>query len=182
MSRFTRQAIYFLWLLPTSAVAASQMSVTYVCVEERSVGWEAREGSEDAVGRFRTSESPIIVTWNAQGWREFYPGKRFLQLSNIVVSENGKKYTHETANCDYIYHAPILFPDDDMSRPARDEKCDEYLRSGEFEREVYGGNVGNQFRFSQQLRERPQSMSYIHTRTLYFHIASLSRGRCTLID
>ncbi len=43
------------WLIPK---AWSADAVTYACVEERSVGWEQRNGGPDAVGLFQPSTSP----------------------------------------------------------------------------------------------------------------------------
>ncbi len=49
--------------LATTTQAAGAGTVLYICAEERSVGWEPREGGEDVVGRFTPDEKRVFVKW-----------------------------------------------------------------------------------------------------------------------
>lgn len=52
-------AIFALLQIVPASIAAEP--ATYICVEERSVGWEWREGAADVVGKFQPDAAPMIV-------------------------------------------------------------------------------------------------------------------------
>ncbi len=84
-----------LTLVALSADAVHAQAVTYACVEERSVGWEPREGQEDAVGRFAPSTAAKLMKFSPT---EIVNGK-VKRLGEVAVTEDGKTYTYSSNEC-----------------------------------------------------------------------------------
>jgi hypothetical protein len=161
--------------LPTNAIA---QTVTYVCVEERSVGWEVRDTGEEIVGKFRPSESKLIIKWYPEVWSGI-ANVRYLQLPRIEVSQSGQTFTYETTDCDSVYKYP-LFDAKELTRSQLDNDCERKLRTRTFRQY---GNGAIHYRFSKDFRDQPPSMNYVYTATIVFQTnAYLSRGSCARID
>ncbi|MEP7452405.1 hypothetical protein [Phyllobacterium sp. SB3] len=93
---------------------------TYICIEERSAGWEPREGKVDVIGQFQPDASPMII--------KAFPSKisdnKVVTLGKIEVTEEGKTSTFTTTECSEISAYMIR---DRAFRVARD--VDYYVNS-----------------------------------------------------
>src|SRR5262245_28557168 len=92
-------AIVLIWWFPAASAWAG---ATYVCVEERSAGWETRDNGEVIVGKFKPDDSKAIVKWYSHEWMGD-GSQRSLRLPYVVVSEKGETYTYTSTLCSSVY-------------------------------------------------------------------------------
>lgn len=93
----TAIAVLMLVSANTATCAQESGTVAYVCSEERSVGWEKRDGEEDAIGRFEPSDDKISIKWYPPS-----PPGTPLVLPKIEVSRGDEPAETMTfADCDF---------------------------------------------------------------------------------
>ncbi len=71
---------------------------TYVCVEDRSVGWERRDNQPDAVGQFQPDQAPMII----KVFPAVIEGDKALRLGRIEVTKDGRTSTYSSTKCDSL--------------------------------------------------------------------------------
>lgn len=155
----------------TTTAHAEGKSVIYICAVDRSVGWEARSGGNDAVGQFKPSEDRIFVKWLPASPDDGTP----LVLPRIEITEGGKpRATKTLADCDF--RQQILMR---IGRERMEQSCREQIKSGIFT-PTYGTPT-NSYSFDADPGERRPSIRF----TSYLNIianAYLDLGTCVLAD
>ena len=158
--------------------ASAEEAISYICVEDRSVGWETRDSGETVIGKFKPSETKLIVKWHPHKWVSISSSVRYLVLPKIDVTEAGETYTYESSDCDVLYRVPRFSPNESISKT--EESCEALLasmRGGAF------GSLNVGYRFSPPISEKPKSMQYGYTQTILFRSnAYVSMGSCSLVE
>jgi hypothetical protein len=158
--------------------AGADETVSYICVEDRAVGWETRDNGETVIGKFKPSESKLIVKWHAQKWVSISSSERFLVLPKIDVTEAGETFSYQSADCDGLYKGQPFYPA--QLRSKTDEICESSLTSkprGSF------GSPDLGYVFSPAISTKPRSMQYAYSQTAFFrHNAYLNMGSCSLVE
>lgn len=159
-----------------AVTSASASPVSYLCVEERTVGWEGRENGEDAVGQFQPSNAPMIV--------KFFPAKfqgaNLLELAKIEITEEGKTSTLISNACSTTIGDIIQ---DRQLGLARD--IDWYVRGCALTIKGVQGMIGfgsgaHRVEFTDDLGSRPTPVRYTESLIVGVVWAYVHRGTCTL--
>jgi hypothetical protein len=147
-------------------------AISYICVEDRSVGWETRDSGETVIGKFKPSETKLIVKWHPHKWVSISSSERYLVLPKIDVTEAGETHTYESSDCDGLYHR--------LPKSKTDEICETLLASKPM------SGFGSQhlgYVFSPRINEKPRSMQYAYSQTVFFRVAAyLDMGSCSLVE
>jgi hypothetical protein len=160
---------------------ANAQTVAYVCVEERSVGWETKSNGQMTLGRFKPSENKIIVKWSPEIWLSSGDtGEKYLRVPKIEVSEGGETFKYESNTCDIIYRNTPMFKDL-SGREKFDAHCHNLLNRPHGD--DYYGSGGIMYVFEKRLRDEPASTTYLSVITAsYTQRAYMSAGSCAKID
>jgi hypothetical protein len=156
-------------LLATSSYAETP-AATYICIENRSVGWETRENGEEVYGRFKPAEERFFV--------RYYKGSvgqdsEFISLPYIEVVENGKVYNYNSADCNLFFISFFMQQTSEFNTKRRSvEYCDALSKNNRF-----GGN-GNEYNFFGKLDFLPTTISYTYSQNVLPDRAFLSSGQC----
>lgn len=158
--------------------ASAEEAISYICVEDRSVGWETRDSGETIIGKFKPSETKLIVKWHPHKWVNISSTERYLELPKIDVTEAGETHTYQSSDCDGLYRAPRFSSNLPISK--MDEMCDSLLAS--MPRSNFGSpHVG--YIFSPYISTKPRSMQYAYSQTILFRQnAYVNMGSCSLVE
>ena len=147
-------------------------------MHDRSVGWETRDSGETFIGKFKPSDTKLIVKWHPHKWVSISSSVRYLVLPKIDVTEAGETYTYESSDCDVLYRGPRFFPNEPISKT--EESCEALLVStpgGAF------GSLNIGYRFSPPISRKPKSMLYGYVATILFRTdAYVTMGSCSLVE
>jgi hypothetical protein len=154
--------------------------VTYACVEERGVGWEPREGQQDAIGQFAPSASAKLMKFTPP---EIADGK-MVRLGELVVTEDGNSYSYSSNECANLFSFAVQ----DRAFGATDE-LDYYLKlcAGRFAADAPMRSVGYgidmvRYYFTADPATRQSPISYSLSMMVGIAMAYSSRGTCTLVQ
>lgn len=166
--------------LTTTAGAASAQSVTYACVEERSVGWEPRDGQDDAIGRFAPSTAAKLMTFTPP---EITDGK-MARLGDVAVTEDGKTYTYTSNECGNVLNSAIsdrIFGStNDLSHYLA--QCAERFSPDNTLRSVGYGSDMIRYYFTADPMTRESPIRYSLSIAFGIAMAHASQGTCTLVQ
>jgi hypothetical protein len=147
---------------------------TYVCIEQKSVGWSPQEGGE-FIGRYEADEKPFFI--------KFRPGNFELEnnifsLPKIEVVKDQDTFAYEYSNCDNTFRSfftkqMVLAPD--TSRRIVKESCQANLGLG-----LYGGGQIS-WSFFPDFSEHPKSVRYTNIYSFNFYV-QVYGGTCTSVD
>jgi hypothetical protein len=92
-------------LLNSAATVFANPS-TYICIEQRSLGWEPRDGGSEEVGVFKPDEERFFIKYYPLEAPSDDPAK-ITQLPKIDVVRNSSSNEYPSADCeDLVYTLP----------------------------------------------------------------------------
>lgn len=156
------------------ANASESKTVTYICIEERSVGWEERDNGELAVGKFKPDEKRFFVRFTPHRL-EGVGSERVVALPFIEVTKAGKTYTFQSSACDLVARREM--PD---SLTMRNTRCEDALARG-VDNHHFGTSMSS-YGFFPSLAKAPKTASYLESKPFGLLVAYLSAGTCVLED
>jgi hypothetical protein len=160
-------------LLATSSYAETP-AATYICVENRSVGWETRESGEEVYGKFKPAEERFFVRYYKSTVGQH---SDFITLAYIEVVENGVVSTHNTADCNIFFVSFFLQQTSEFNTKRRGvEYCDALGKNNRF------GNNGVEYNFFGKLDLLPMTIAYTYSQNILPDRAYLSKGQCVKSD
>lgn len=152
-------------------------AMTYVCVEERSVGWEPRDNAPDAVGQFEPDKKPVIV--------RYYPPKiedeKIVVLGKIEVTEDGKTSTFTSNACATTLNDILQHREFGINRGVDDYRAQCASRVDYLSRNPGFGSDDHRFWFGGDIGAGKSPVRY--TETLVFGVvwAYVQQGTCTAL-
>ncbi len=167
-------------LIPTVLVSLSSQwafaatdTVTYICVEQRSLGWEPTDSGKERCCEFKPRQKRFFIKFTPAVSDE-KDGE--LRLSVIEEISNASSMKYRSTSCDG-YGLSTFQQNDNTKRKKNMLSC-LIADVGD----SFAGNDGVVWKFHTELFLKPKAVDYTYTQNLLPDQAYLVRGNCVLSD
>jgi hypothetical protein len=152
---------------------AATDTVTYICVEQKSLGWEPTDSGKERCCEFKPRQKRFFIKFTPAISQE-KDGELRLSIIEEVTDDGSMKY--QSTSCDG-YGLSVFRQGDPNKRREGMLNC-LYLDVGN----SFAGNDGVVWRFHTELFVKPKAVDYTYSQNLLPDQAYLVRGSCVLSD
>lgn len=164
--------------LSVKASFAADDTVTYICVEQKSLGWEPTDSGKERCCEFKPREKRFFIKFHP-GNNEFDKGE--LKLSQIEEVNDDGSMLYQSDACDR-FAVSIAQEEDHIRRRSKLISCLSLDEGDVFVRKSLYEVGGMLWRFHTPLISRPRQVDYTYSQNSIREQAYLIRGQCVLAE
>lgn len=164
-------SIWFFMASSLTAIAANP--ITYVCIEQKSVGWHTPKGQKEFVGQFAVDNDRFFIKYYAG---DFDPSDAYVEVPFVEEIRHGRESVFLFSGCDQIFRDSFIGSGGGFYKSSAEaiSLCQENIGIDD----TYANGGHWTFRFDPQISKRPSSMTYVNILNANGNLFA-SSGVCT---